>query len=68
MRKPDWRDGWAISVLCTVEVIFGLAYWANDLHRWLAMGGAFIATLMVIWAYKRIRKGPPRNSKGASGG
>jgi hypothetical protein len=67
MRKPDWRDGWAITVLCTVETLFYLAYWTNDFYRWLAMGGAFIASLLLIWAYKRIQKGPPRNSKGASG-
>jgi hypothetical protein len=57
MRKRDWRDGWVITALCTVETLFYLAYWASDLYRWLAMGGVFIAALILIWAYKRIQKG-----------
>jgi hypothetical protein len=75
MRKPDWRDGWAISALCAIEIAMYFAIEWPSLYGWIVM---VVAALILVtwWFFKeqirwllfrsQIQKGPPSNSKGAT--
>jgi hypothetical protein len=57
MRKPNWRDSWVITVLCTVETLFYLAPWASSFQQWLAMGATFLVALVLFGIHKRLGEG-----------
>jgi hypothetical protein len=63
MRKPDWRDSWIITALCTVEGAMYVAQdWVLGFHRWAAMWAVALVGLTLFGVYKAAQKRRNRNA------
>jgi hypothetical protein len=57
MRKPDWRDSWIITALCTfASVVYMVQDWQNGFHIWAAAAAGLFLLAMLVCGFKFLQK------------
>jgi hypothetical protein len=57
MPKPDWRDSWIITALCTfASVVYMVQDWQNGFHICAAGAASLFLLAMLICGYMTLQK------------